>query len=461
MAALIRLLRVTAIGALALLAAACGPKGSTIADNDHHYPDTLRAVTLYGPTSFFMYRGEPHGYDYVLADSLARQKGMVLDMQVVPTLTRAIELLDSGKVDLIAYEVPVTAHYKQFAEPCGPENITTQVLVQPKIQGEAAITDVTQLVGKEVYVEKDSKYLRRMENLNEEIGGGIIIHQVDADTLITEDLLRLVSDGKIPLTVVDSDIARLNSTYYPHLDVGIEVGFPQRGAWAVAPDHKWLADSIDAWFEGANIREMNADLLKRYYEQSKAEPTTSFDFSKGYISAYDNIFRKYAPNIGWDWRLLAAQAYAESRFRANARSWVGARGLMQIMPSTARGYRTSVGQLDNPETSVKIATRLISDLDKYLTNYVPSDKERLKFVIAAYNVGIAHIFDAIALAEKYGYDPTRWDDNVEKALMMKMNPKYYNDPVTKYGYCRSTETVAYVKQVTDFYEQATRHIPLT
>ncbi len=120
-------------------------------------------------------------------------------------------MLDSGKVDLIAYEVPITEHYRQYVLPCGPENITTQVLVQPKVSKQPAVKDVTELVGKEVYVEKDSKYLRRLRNLNDELGGGIIIREVDADSLITEDLIEMVSDGKIPLTVVDSDIARLNS----------------------------------------------------------------------------------------------------------------------------------------------------------------------------------------------------------------------------------------------------------
>ena len=183
-----------------------------------------------------------------------------------------------------------------------------------------------------------------------------------------------------------------------------------------------------------------------------------FDFSKGYISKYDHLFKQYAPKVGWDWRLLAAQAFVESKFNPRARSWVGARGLMQIMPSTARGYRTPVKSLGNPETSLKVATSLINDLDSYLTKYVPNDKERLKFVIAAYNVGIAHVYDAIALAKKYGLDPQRWDDNVERAILMKMNPKYYNDPVTKYGYCRGTETVAYVDRITRFYQQASREI---
>lgn len=408
--------------------------------------------------SYFIYRGEPMGYDYTLVDSLARQKGMVLDLKVARSLSAAVGMLDSGKVDLIAYEVPITEHYQQYVVPCGPENITSQVLVQPKVKGSAPITDITELVGRDVYVEKDSKYLRRMEHINDELGGGINIHEVDLDSLITEDLIQMVSDGKIPLTVVDSDIARLNRTYYPDLDIDLPLSFEQRSAWAVAPDKKWLADSIDNWFAQASPQRTNEELLKQYFEQTKFSPKVKFDFSKGYISQYDNLFKKYAPKIGWDWRLMAAQAFQESKFKPNARSWVGARGLMQIMPRTARGYNAKVSQLGNPEVSVRVATDLISDLDGYLTKYVPNDKERLKFVIAAYNVGIAHVYDAIALAKKYGLDPQVWDDNVSKAILMKMNPKYYNDPVVKYGYCRGTETVNYVKNITDFYEQARRSI---
>ncbi len=457
-----KILRNYALAALGITAGAallsCSQSTDSTRADAHSLPDTLKVVTLYSPTSYFIYRDEPMGYDYTLVDSLAKQKGMVLDLQVARSLSSAIAMLDSGKVDLIAYDVPITEHYLKYVVPCGPENYTSQVLVQPKVQGQAPITDVTELVGREVYVEKDSKYLRRLNNLNDELGGGIIIHEVDGDTLITEDLIEMVSDGKIPLTVVDSDIARLNRTYYPALDIDLPVSFAQRASWAVAPDKKWLADSINNWFAQASPQETNKELLKQFFEQSKFTPTVRFDFSKGYISQYDNLFKKYAPNIGWDWRLMAAQAYQESKFKPNARSWVGARGLMQIMPATARGYRTKVSQLNNPETSVKVATQLLDDLDGYLLKHVPNDAERRKFVIAAYNVGIAHVYDAIALAKKYGLNPEVWDDNVSKAILMKMNPKYYNDPVVKYGYCRGTETVDYVKKITNFYEHARREI---
>ncbi|MDE6277408.1 MAG: transglycosylase SLT domain-containing protein [Muribaculaceae bacterium] len=460
------ILKATVFTACAILLAAgagsCTSNGSSSKDGSEatgKLPDTLRVATLYGPTSYFIYRDEPMGYDYTLVDSLAKQKGMVLDLKVASSLTQAVEMLDSGTVDLIAYEVPITAHYQQYVIPCGPETETEQVLVQPKIRGEAPITDVTQLVGKDVYVESDSRFLRRLQNLDSELGGGINIHEVNADSIITEDLIGMVSSGELPLTIVDCDIARLNATFYPDLDVSLPVSFPQRSAWAVAPDKKWLADSIDTWFASREPQEINEELLKRYYEQTKYVPTVRFDFSKGYISKYDNLFKQYAPTVGWDWRLMAAQAYVESKFNTNARSWVGARGLMQVMPSTARGYRTNPNKLNNPETSLKVASALINDLDSYLKPYVPSDGERLKFVIAAYNVGIAHIYDAISLAKKHGLDPEKWDGNVEKALMMKMNPKVYRSDDVRYGYCRATETVAYVKQITNFYEQARREIP--
>ena len=135
------------------------------------------------------------GYDYDLATRLAADKGMVLKLEVAPSLGRVIEMLDSGLIDLVAYEVPVTGEYRSKVVACGIETVTHQVLVQPK--SEKRISDVTELVGREVYVEKGSKYHSRIDHLNEELGGGIIVKAIDRDTLITEDLLTIVIKSSV------------------------------------------------------------------------------------------------------------------------------------------------------------------------------------------------------------------------------------------------------------------------
>ena len=420
-------------------------------------PDTLHVVTLNSPRSYFLYRDQPMGYDYSLIEEFARKKGMVLDLQVANSFNRAMEMVNSGRADVFAYDVPVTSEFKRRIVPAGPANYTNQVLVQRN--GEQPVTDVADLIGKDIYVLPKSKYYYRLKNLNEELGGGINIHTIDNDSIIIDDVLRMVQRGEIPMTVVDSDIAQLNKTYYPDLDIGLDLSFRQKSQWAVNPRMKWLADSIDSFFGTDLEREKTQDIYRQYYEVSKRLPGGG-DYAMGpdRISKYDHYFKKYAKDIGWDWRMLASQGYVESRFNPNARSWAGAVGLMQVMPSTARPHGANARQLRNPETSVRVAVKVLEKTDRIMSQYVKDPEERKKFDIAAYNSGAAHVIDAIRLAKKYGLDPTKWEGNVEKAILMKQNPRYYKDPVVKYGYSRGRETAAYVRQVTRFYERAKRSV---
>lgn len=460
---------VMASAAVAVAVAGCaGRKGgdavADAADENHPLPDTLRVATLYSPTSYFLYREQEMGYDYSLVTQWAQEKGMVVDLTVAPSMARMIEMLDSGMVDLAAYEIPVTAEYKQQVVACGPEYVTTQVLVQPLKDGKPEITDETQLIGRDVYVEAGSKYDYRLRNLDSELGGGINIHEVDRDTLITEDLVGMVSDGTIPLTVVDSDIARINKTYYRDLDVSLPLSFPQKASWGVAPGNEWLADSVNAWFLQEAPKRRQAELLKRYFELGKngdadLSASISLDLSKGVISPYDAIFKSASKKIGWDWRILAAVGYAESGFNNHLVSWAGARGLMQIMPRSAVAYGLPLDKIEDPQANIEAAARILADLDRSLSKKVPDPGERLKFVIASYNSGIGHVYDAIALATKYGRNPQVWDGNVEQALLMKANPEYYSDPVCRNGYFGGRHTVAYVRKVSGLYDRFKKKIP--
>lgn len=453
------------LSVLALVLAGCGGRpGAGMPGRDFgRLPDTLRVGTLYSPTSFFIYRGDSLGIDYDMVCALAARLRRPMTLTVGRSMARLVAMLDSGKIDLIAADVPVTAEYAGRVLPCGYESTTRQVLVQRVEPDDTpTVSDVTLLPGRDVYVLRDSKYDYRMRNLNDEIGGGIAIRRLDPDSVAPEDLVDMVADGRIPLAVLDSDLAQLHGGYHADIDATVAVSLDQRVAWAVAPADTVLAAAIDAWAASAEPTDRRADLLKQYYQFEKMDGNLTYgkiDFSDGTISPqYDPLFKQYAPQINWDWRMLAAQAYTESRFNPRARSFAGARGLMQIMPRTGRSY--GLRNANDPEQSVRAAVSYLGDLNTMFESKIPDPDQRRKFILASYNAGQGHIFDAMRLAEKYGLDPARWDDNVEKTVLMLANPQHYNDNVVKYGYLRGRETRDYVDRIFRLYDLGKTAVPV-
>lgn len=440
---------------LVSLAFSCSTSDKT-AQQEHHLPDTLNVGTLYSPTGFFILKGDTMGYDYDRICDFARSHGIALRFQVARSMPALLEMLKKRDVDVLACEIPVTAEYKSQVLHCGAVNETYQVLVQHS--GPDAILDVTQLIGHDVYVEKGSKYESRLRNLDNEVGGGINIHTVEGEEALPTELIQRVSRREIDFTIVDSDIAQMNLTYYDSINIQLRVGFEQRSSWAVSKRDQWLADSINEWAASVNAQEYSKQALKHYFEMNRGPKPDSVKVDTpavtppGGISPYDQVFKQYAQEIGWDWRLLAAIAFAESGFDPNATSWMGARGLMQVMPKTARSFGVeNEDDLANPEVSVRVASKILKELDGIMRNRT-GPEDRIKFVLAAYNAGSGHVTDAIALAAKYELDPRVWAENVEQAMLWKMDPEYYNDSVCSNGYCRGTEPVDYVVKVLNCYE---------
>lgn len=430
--------------------------------NDHQNTygadiDTLKVVTLYGPTSYFLYRDQIMGIDYDNVSRFAQDEGMVLDIRAVDNMQDLIAALESGQAHMAAYPVPSIAEYNSKVKHAGHKEISRQVLVQRNTPDK--VTDVTQLVGKEIHVEKDSKYQYRLENLNDELGGGIIITTVANDTIDSEDLLKMVNSGQIEYTVIDSQLASLYQSAFPHLDTSLGISADQAASWVVALGLDSLANKIDAWENRTHASDFVKEIYKRYYDQAINEDFdtnlsyfTKLNLSKGAsVSAYDNLFKSHAKTAGYDWPLLAAIAYCESRFNPTVESRFGAYGLMQVMPATAKAVGVEPSALSNPDANVRAAAKIIAKLDNAFINKVHDKDERLKFVIAAYNSGLGHIYDAMALADKLGLDSQKWVGNVSVAALMKSRPEYYNDPVVKHGYFRGRETVNFVDHVSGIY----------
>ena len=217
--------------------------------------------------------------------------------------------------------------------------------------------------------------------------------------------------------------------------------------WIIGDDKDELKQELEAWYKPGMLEEVKKeeDFLLSSRSVKRRIFSPMLNRAGGIISHYDAYFQRYASTIRWDWRLLAAQCYQESTFDPQARSWAGACGLMQIMPSTADHLGLSRANIFNPEQNIAAAVKYLDELEHSFSD-IRERSERTKFVLAAYNGGHFHIRDAMALAQKNGRNPYHWHE-VEPFVLGLSTPQYYNDPVVKNGYMRGSETVDYVRKI--------------
>jgi membrane-bound lytic murein transglycosylase F len=419
--------------------------------------------------SYFIYRGSPMGYEYELLQRLAGHLKVKLKIKVISGIDEAFDKLNRGEGDIIAFPLTVTKERANYVSFSDPFFATHQVLVQkkpanwrmqpPNMVEKKMIRDTTQLVGKEVYVKKSSAFKGRLMQLSAELGGGIIIKEDSADAE-TESLIRAVAFGEVKYAVADYAHALVNSFYYPSIDINTPLSQPQQIAWATRKNSPQLLDAINMWIAKIKKQGTHQILYEKYFNSPRFSMTlASSDYSSvtgDKLSPYDKQLKEASKYLGWDWRLLASVAYQESNFNPNVKSWAGAVGLMQIMPETATFF--GINNIWDPRQNISASARFFKFLDDYWKKTIPDDSERMKFVLASYNVGLSHVIDAQKLAIKYKHKPDVWDHEVEFFLQQKSNPKYYRDAVAAAGYCRCDGPVYYVRKVLERFEEYKIHI---
>lgn len=420
--------------------------------------------------SYFIYKGHPMGYEYELLQLLAKRLNVTLKIKVTSGVERAFEQLNIGEGDIIAFPLTITKSRKEIVNFTKPHFNTYQVLVQRKPDNwrklsldeinNNLIRDPAELIGKKVHVIKGTSHQVRLKNLSEELGGDILM-EYDSLASESESLIRKVALGTIDYTVADHTMARVNSAYYPNLDVNTVLSVPQQIAWGVRKNAPKLLEAIDQWLGKVKQQPTFMVIYNKYFKS----PRTSLahlqsDYSSlggNKLSIYDDLIKEGAEKLGWDWRLLAAVVYQESKFDPGDESWAGARGLMQLMPETAKRFGAS--DVGDPKQNLKAGVNYLMYLEKYWTKRIPDQQERLKFILASYNAGVGHILDARKLCSKYGKDPSSWND-VEYFLLKKSDPKFYRDPLVTTGYCKCEEPVDYVRIVLERFEEYKIHIRL-
>jgi membrane-bound lytic murein transglycosylase F len=422
----------------------------------------LRVVTAYNSVDYFIYKGRPMGYQFELLQELSNYLGLKLDISVSNDVKKNFDDLASGKVDLIAMNLTVTRNREKEFAFSEPHCYTRQVLVQRKKDKKQVKNDNSpgfnklirnqlELAGKSIYVQENSSYAERLRALSNEIGDSINV--IEIPDYEVEQLIGMVAAGEIDYTVCDENLARVNKNYYDNIDVETPISFPQKIAWAMRKESQGLQDVVNRWMKSFKKTAKYKRIYQKYFLNKRSTHIVNDGFHSmkgGQFSVYDDIIKRESEKYDLDWRLVASIIYQESRFSPSIESWAGAVGLMQLMPETAKTF--GVQKITSPVDNIRGGLKFLKWLDERLKEDVPDPEERLKFVLASYNVGLGHVQDAMRLAEKYGKDPSKWEGNVDFFLLNKSKPKYYNDPVVKYGYCRGEEPYYYVNDILERYE---------
>jgi len=375
----------------------------------------LRAITVYSETSYFLYRGQPMGFEYELLTRLADHLDVRLEIVPAYDLNELIDMLNRGEGDLIAHGLTITKPRKQYIDFTNYLYLTKQVLVQRKPEDwrqqklheieRTLISDPIELIEDTVSVRLASSYYDRLKNLEQEIGGDIHIDTVSGD-LSTGRIIKKVVEGDLEYTVADDNIAEINSAYYPILDVSTPISFSQRAAWAVRKNAPDLRQALNSWID--DMRQMTDYyvIYNKYFENKRAFrariESEFFSEAGGKISRYDSVVKQFSDSLNWDWRFLSALIYQESQFNPSATSWAKAKGLMQLMPATAR--ELGVSDRSDPVDNLKGGTVYLQELyDRWAS--IPDSVQRVKFTLASYNCGYQHVVDAQDLAKKYDKNP--------------------------------------------------------
>ncbi len=407
----------------------------------------LRVLLRNNAASYFLYRGELMGFEYELAREFARYHNLRLEVVVPSSHWEISRWLLEGKVDMAMGFLEPSESQRQFGiEYSRPYHYTRRHIVVHKDDPASQISDLDQ---RTIVVRRDSSYWDSLSKLQQQ--GANFNLRTTKDNVETEQLIQQVASGRYQVTMADEHILDIELARSVAVKSVFAMVDEIPHAIAVRARNTALRAALDAFIKRIYKSEYYNVLYQKYFKSRRSVAKFArgrvLDSLKGKISPFDNLVQKYADEYGFDWRLIVAQMFQESRFNPKARSLPGARGLMQLMPRTARSF--GIRDVENPANSILGGIKYMDWLRDRFSAELPIS-ERLWFSLAAYNAGIGHVHDARRLAKSMGRDPNRWFAHTETAMLLLSQKKYARE--ARYGFVNGEEPVNYVRDIKQRFE---------
>ena len=405
----------------------------------------LKVITRNAPTSYYIGRHGPTGFEHDLVQSFAEYLGVTAEFQQLDNTQDIINRIVNHKAHLAAAGLTKTPGRAELAL-FGPEyqKIKQQLICHregPRPKELADLQDVNLLVA------DGTSYIENLQALQATTPQ---LHWTTTQNLSTEQLLREVWLQNIDCTVADSNIFAINQRYYPKLRVALDLSEPQALAWLLPKEATLLQNALNHWFEEIRNDGVLDNILQRHYAHAEIFDFVDLRAFKRRINSrlpkYQVLFVEAGEENNIDWSILAAQAYQESHWNPKAKSPTGVRGIMMLTQNTAKSLGVT-NRLD-PEQSIAGGTLYLRQIKNRLPNDIP-EQDRLWFALAAYNIGMGHIYDARRLAKRLDKNPNLWIE-MREVLPLLSQKQYYS--TLRYGYARGTEPVRYVERIHNYHD---------
>ncbi len=387
----------------------------------------------------------PTGFEYDLAKGFADHLGVSLRPLVIEDEADMIAALRNGQADLIAAGIPFGEQSARLLA-LGPGYLDVKQQVVGR-RGGTNLDDISDLSTSSIWMTSSSARIEVLNALKTKYSD--LSWQTLSD-YSSEELLQMVWNRSLPLTMVESHTLAMNRRYYPELVVHFNLGKPKKLAWAMHPHNRHLQKEVANWFAQSDTQSRIQGLTDYYF--SHLEEFDYVDLARyrrriqERLPKFQEHFKEAAQQYGLDWQLVAAQAYQESHWNPRAKSFTGVRGIMMLTQETAKilGLKNRLAAKD----SIFAGTRYLAKLHEMIGDEV-SEPDRTLMALAAYNLGFGHLQDARTLAERLGKPADTWH-GVRAVLPLLQKKKYYS--TLPNGYARGTEAVQYVDRIRTYHK---------
>lgn len=354
---------------------------------------------------------------------------------------RLLPALVEGKVDLIDANLTITEERWKTVDFSTPlRKDVSEIVVTAAALGE--LTSFDELVGHPLHIRKSSSYSTSLARLNAErkASGKQPLEIIDVEEVLEDhDVLEMIQAGIVDATVVDDHKARLWAQVFDGIKLQEKLAVNTGGeiAYALRQNSPQMKSVIDGFVKTVKDNTQLGNIFnQRYLESTNWVKKITPERRARHAGKAIPLIRTYAERYNFDWLLVAAQAYQESQFDQSKRSNVGAIGIMQIMPATAKDSAVGIPNIHDPEPNVHAGVKYLRHLRvTYFDDDQVDDFNQVLFALAAYNAGPGNIRKSRARAEKMGLDPNLWFNNVEiaTAKAVSSEPVIYVRNIFKYA----------------------------